>query len=53
MVQDDVVLVRLLHLAVETLAAAPEAAIIHQNRVLGGGVVGLSDGAEECLDGPE
>jgi hypothetical protein len=30
-VQDDVVPVRLLHLVVETPAAAPEAALIHQN----------------------
>lgn len=46
-VQDDVVPVRLLHLVVETPAAAPEAAILHQNHVLDGGVAGFSDGAEK------
>jgi hypothetical protein len=50
-VQDDVVPVRLLHPVVETSAAAPEAAIIHQNCVLDGRVVGLSDGAEKRARG--
>ena len=49
-VQDDVVPLRLLDLVVETPAAAP-VAVIHQNRVLDCGLLGLSDGAEKRVRG--